>query len=233
MNIVWKTIKHKIFPKMVAYTGKYSLKLLLKTCRFEFDGLDTFKELGSKERCIVGLWHNRLILAAEILTTYAPDFQYAALISQSRDGEILSTIAESYSVGRSIRIPHDAKLAALNKAINHIRYAKEIIVVTPDGPRGPRYKIKAGLVHTAKTTGAHIVPMSWTPNKFWQLGSWDKMIFPKPFSTIHVVFGASIILEKTEGSPTDEEIGLVEEKLNVTNDKSCANMSDDRSLWPK
>ena len=58
--------------------------------------------------------------------------------------------------------------------------------MTPDGPRGPRYQCKPGALTAAEMTGAKVIGISWSASRFFQLGSWDKMVIPLPFSKIIV-----------------------------------------------
>ena len=101
-------------------------------------------------------------------------------------------------------MPHNQRHAALHAMISRLRDHKEIIVVTPDGPRGPKYVVKPGIVMAAKATGAHWCPSSWTASKHWELGTWDAMKIPKPFSKIVVTFGEAIVL----GEEVKEEVAL-------------------------
>ena len=135
------------------------------------------------------LWHNRLALVAEALTAKANDFTYNAFISNSRDGEPLALFAKSYPNGNIIRVHHQARHQALREMIACLQQKREIILITPDGPRGPRYKIKPGITLAAKQAQAWIVPFTWEADSFWELNTWDKFRIPKPFTTIVFKWG--------------------------------------------
>ncbi len=171
------------------------MRLLLFTCRFKLEGFDNFNRIASEKRCILMVWHNRLALVPEILTRFAPKHQYTAVISNSRDAEVLAILASSYG-GKTIRVPHNGRHQALRKMTQELQSGKEVIIITPDGPRGPPYQVKSGIVVAAKHSAAYIVPLSWTATRFWQLNTWDKMLIPKPFSTIRVTIGDGIQLNE-------------------------------------
>jgi hypothetical protein len=63
---------------------------------------------------------------------------------------------------------------------------------TPDGPRGPRRVAKAGVIHTARATGALIVPVGAAARWHRRLGSWDRMILPWPGSRLVFMVGTPI-----------------------------------------
>ena len=63
------------------------------------------------------------------------------------------------------------------------------IVITPDGPRGPRYKVQPGAVLLAEATGVPVIPYSVNAPHRWDLKGWDRTQIPKPFSRVEVVIG--------------------------------------------
>ena len=225
---IYKIFQQKYLPYITAYFAKFSLKLILYTCRFRVDGLEQFHQIASKKKCILMLWHNRLALVAEILYRYAPQFLYAAFVSNSRDGKSLDVLAKSYSIGKTIRVPHNAKHKALRKMINHLKYSKEIVIVIPDGPKGPRYEVKPGIAVAAKESKACIVPLTWSSTKFWQLNTWDKMILPKPFSTIVVSLGTPIKLSREDKQDLETESHYL--KTVLSNLEKCTCQQVD--TWP-
>ena len=89
----------------------------------------------------------------------------------------------------------------------------EIMVVTPDGPRGPIYQVKPGVVIAAREASACIVPITWSATRCWKLSTWDKLMLPKPFSTIHVKLGDSINIPKENKRNLKEEAKRLEEAL--------------------
>lgn len=214
---------HYIKPRLVAYGGRFFLKILTWTCRIEVDGLEEFQKHGGNGNCILLLWHNRLMLVAPIFNKHCAKFTYTAFISQSRDGEPLALFTESYKNGRCIRVRHNAKHEALREMIQRLKQSPDILLVTPDGPKGPRYKVKEGVTLAAQETGALVFPFSWSADSFWQLSSWDKMLIPKPFSKIKAVIGSPIKLDKTDSS--DMQSKILENALLKADEKASTSFS--------
>lgn len=208
---LFKRIRERWLHTIYGFLGRLILNIIGYTCRYKISGMEEFKKVASKEKCILMFWHNRLMMASEILSRYAPQFKYAALISNSRDGEVISVLANSYKQGRSIRVPHNARSAALRTLIREMNNSNEVIIITPDGPRGPVYKVKPGIIFAAKMTSACVIPLTWTANRFWKFSTWDGLILPKPFSTIEVKLGNSISFSK--GNHLQSETQNLEEAL--------------------
>lgn len=209
----WYRFKRRwILPPLVKM-GKSALRLSLSTCRIEIKGGEHLIQAASENRCILMLWHNRIAVLPEVLLKMDSPFTYCAFVSQSRDGEILALLANSYKQGRALRVPHDARHQALSKMISLLREKGEVMLVTPDGPRGPRYQVKPGIVLAAKEAPAYIVPFTWSTNRFWQLRTWDKLILPKPFSRIYVIFGEPILVPKDTNQTLEEHAQVLQQTL--------------------
>ncbi len=196
----WRKWKHTGVSYFLAFAAKYLIKSLLFTCRISIEGLESFVSSVSKERCIIMLWHNRLALVPEILYRYAPQFTYTALISKSRDGDALAILTHSYSIGKTLRVPHNARHIALKKLIDSLKTKGEVIVMTPDGPRGPRYVVKPGIALAAQEAEATLIPFSWTADRYWEFNTWDRFRLPKPFSRIRVELGLPFKIEASNQS---------------------------------
>lgn len=204
---------YKILPFLVATLGQGLIRLLLWTCRWEVKGLQDFKEVATHHKCILMLWHNCLTITPSILYKFAPDFIYAALVSNSRDGHLIAAVIHSYQAGRTILVPHNARYQALKKVTRHLEEKKEVVIITPDGPRGPCYQIKPGVAIAARETAAHVVPLTWTATRMWKLNTWDKLKIPKPFSTIQVSFEKAIVFTKDSNLTLKQAQDILQEAL--------------------
>ncbi len=231
IRALYQRFKKKSLPYIFAYIGKAIVRFLVYTCRFKVEGVEQFVQMGSSRPCIVMLWHNRLALCAEIVSQFAPQFMYAAFVSNSRDGEPLAILAESYPCGTTIRVPHTGRHEALKKMIERLKQGKEVMLITPDGPRGPRYEVKPGITLAAQQTGAAVFPMSWSATRFWQFNTWDRLILPKPFSTISVIFGSPVELEQ-QNSPLEESTKTLENALKGIDFKACTSLFTNPAEWP-
>jgi lysophospholipid acyltransferase (LPLAT)-like uncharacterized protein len=61
-------------------------------------------------------------------------------------------------------------------------------VITPDGPRGPRFKFKPGALLLAQMSGRPILPMAYAASRAWRI-KWDKFVIPVPFARIAIAIG--------------------------------------------
>lgn len=113
----------------------------------------------------------------------------ASLVSQSKDGEILTRILDKwgYKVIRGSSSQGGKESLAELTAISKQGYKA---IVTPDGPRGPKEEIKNGVLKLSFETGKPIIPVKIIyKNKFVLDKSWDNFEIPYPFSKCEAQFG--------------------------------------------
>jgi hypothetical protein len=136
-------------------------------------------------------WHNRLMFYPAVFPKRLR-IRAKAVVSASRDGQYVADFIKQFGIeslrGSSSKRGAAAQLAAVEK----LRKDKSIIIFTPDGPRGPRYKMKAGPIHLASITGAEVAPVTINYSSCWSMRSWDGFQIPKPFAKITLVIGDPI-----------------------------------------
>lgn len=191
---VWYGFKRDVLPYPLAFIGKYGMKLLLNTCKIEISGLHHLSQPASG-KCILMLWHNRIAVMCEFFERYLPKRHYAAFLSKSRDGEPIARVIGKYPNSGCIRVAHNLRHQALREAIGYLNATDGILLITPDGPKGPPYKIKPGILLAAKEAQAPIIALSWEASKYWELKTWDKFRLPKPFSHIKICLSHPIYLD--------------------------------------
>ncbi len=139
-------------------------------------------------------------------------FSYAALVSGHRDGEILSSIIHSYPNAHAIRSSPKTRYQALREVIRYVQN-QHIVIITPDGPRGPQYEIKPGIAIAALETQACVIPLNWEAKKYWEFKTWDRQRFPKPFTTIRVCFASPIRFDQSPPPSIEEAKKILRQAL--------------------
>lgn len=133
------------------------------------------------------------------------------IISQHGDGRIVAGAIKRLGIdsidGSSTKGGRDA----LNRAVDLLNEGSTVII-TPDGPRGPIYQSKAGVIRMAQKTGIPISPSALYAESKWEFSSWDKMFLPKPFSRVVLALGEKM---KIEAEMTSEEFEAAQRMLNA------------------
>src|SRR5437764_680261 len=168
--------------------GVRLLQVWARTLRFEIDDRAGVVDNPAAENYIGALWHNRLLIFPLVLRRFFPQRSGAALISASRDGDLLADAVQRFGYdvirGSSSRMGATAILQ-----LTQVLASGRDVVITPDGPRGPAYELGPGIIFLARKSGAAVLPMNLEFSHCWRLGSWDRFIVPRPFSRVRVLFG--------------------------------------------
>ena len=167
--------------------------------------LETLEEEGGPY--LTAVWHNSLLYFVPLL---AP-FGYHGLVSRSRDGDDIAWVMARFRFPVLRGSTSTGAAAALREALRLLSHGKKVIF-TPDGPRGPRYVLKSGLVALARKKQVPIVPLVYSTPRRWQFGSWDKMRLPKPFSTVTVLVGNPIVVGQGDAS-LEQDRARVEQEM--------------------
>jgi len=163
-------------------------EVLGRTWRFSMTGrcdLDPFRDRGKKR--IYAFWHSHLLP----LAFYFRNTGKTAVISGSRDGARAAAIARAWGHAVIHGSSSHGGALALRGCIRELQRDRSI-VITPDGPRGPREIAKKGVAQIALIAGVAVIPISVLPEHAWQLKSWDRFMIPKPFSRVAIHIGAPL-----------------------------------------
>ena len=150
-------IKMNVLPPL----GAGLIRFLGRTSRITTVGGEKIDELYQRgHNIIIAFWHGRQLMMP---LTYRGKLAYI-LISRHRDGELIYRIVQRFGF-RSVRgSTTRGGTEALRQLIRLSRRGADL-VITPDGPKGPRYKVQDGLVYLAKLTGLPIVPLAFACSK--------------------------------------------------------------------
>lgn len=164
--------------------GTAYLGLVGRTTRYRVTGFDEANRLRREGPVVWVFWHNRLLGP---LVPYR-DQGVGVVISRSSDGELISRIVERFGYvpirGSSSR----GGSAALRGVLRHLASGRDV-ALTPDGPRGPRYRVQPGAAAAAVRGGAPLVPVGAAFSRRWVAPSWDRFQVPLPFGRTEIVMG--------------------------------------------
>jgi lysophospholipid acyltransferase (LPLAT)-like uncharacterized protein len=191
--------------------GFHLLKMLGRTLRYEIEDRAGIVGKPVSENYIGALWHNRLLIFPLVLRRFFSNRHGAALISASRDGDLLSDAIRRFDYdvvrGSSSRLGATALLQLGDVLARH-----GDVVITPDGPRGPAYELGPGIIFLAQKTGAAVLPINMEYSSCWRVKSWDRFIIPRPFSKVRLIIDRP---ERIRSTASDAEFEA--ERLRLQN----------------
>jgi lysophospholipid acyltransferase (LPLAT)-like uncharacterized protein len=75
--------------------------------------------------------------------------------------------------------------------VNYLRLGYST-VINPDGPNGPAFVLKKGILHLSLKSNVPIVPLRFRSSRYRELKTWDRKKLPSPFSEIEMKIGDPI-----------------------------------------
>lgn len=181
--------------KFLAFLVLQVFRLIAVTCRYRYHGEDHLPKRadGLRGGFIMAFWHQNLISA---MFAERGRRCFATMISRSRDGDAISAVAEGLGYrpvrGSSKRDGRDKGGLEARDELVDLMQAGYPGAVTVDGPVGPLYKVRSGVIDISRLAQVPVVPYYAVASRYWSFPSWDRIRMPKPFSTVHVFYGKPI-----------------------------------------
>ena len=184
------------------------------TTRIYWFKTDEFLQLEKEgKNYIYAIWHNQQLF---LLYPYRGQ-KICSLISLSDDGEFIARVLPKFGM-KAVRGSTTRGGARALIKLKNIAEAGYHPMLTPDGPRGPIYKVQHGILFLALKTGLPIVPVGTALSHKIKVGSWDKMRVPLPFGKTALTYGKAVYVRSDEEM---ESAALeLEKQLNWATDQS-------------
>lgn len=165
------------------------LAFIRRTTRWTHENVECMEPVLVTGAPAIGLfWHGRIPLCLGLAQIWWARTGMRCMVSPSADGEFIAqalTRAHFPAIRTSSAKKGDAAkaragVAAIREAINWVN-GGGVLIVTPDGPRGPAEVIAPGALQIARKTGAPIYMMGVAVQRGIVLDTWDKVTFAWPF----------------------------------------------------
>lgn len=190
--------RRRMAAPLVRGVAPLLFRLFSLTWRYEVLGAEHRAAAEEGGGSIFTMWHGRMLLPVRHFRRVAA--HYTILVSRSGDGDLSEVFLQGCGFpvvrGSSSR----GRASALRALLTVLRRG-DTVVVTPDGPRGPRHRINQGVAWLAKATGRPALPAGFACSRCWELPTWDRYNVPKPFARIVISYGEPVHVPRD----TDDE----------------------------
>jgi lysophospholipid acyltransferase (LPLAT)-like uncharacterized protein len=170
---------------------------------------------------LCAFWHGRMAMMGMAWPREVP---IALLQSPHRDGQLMARVAELFGQSTVWGSSTRGGAGALREVVARLR-GGGWCAATPDGPRGPRMRVAAGIVAMARLGGAPILPVSFSTTRGRELGTWDRLLLPWPFGRGAIVVGEPVAVAADADAAALERarLALEEALMRVTReaDRLC------------
>ena len=174
---------------IVACLAVWLFRVLFLTLRVRFREVDPRTHLYTRggPSFIYGIWHDAIVYSMFA----GRHHRTVALVSKHQDGSYLARGLAMVGVRLVRGSSGKSGFSALRQLLSVPR--ERNVVITPDGPRGPRHQAKPGMIFLASRSGRAVVPAGFAAVRSWRIrGSWTDLEIPKPFTTVYFLMGPPI-----------------------------------------
>ncbi|WP_244147395.1 lysophospholipid acyltransferase family protein [Desulfovermiculus halophilus] len=164
----------------------WTVRAWSRTLRYKRLGFAPVQEARAQGPVIFALWHDELFAPCYLHR----DEQIVAVVSASRDGEILAQVMARLGFQLARGSSSRNGMQAVRRVLQLIERSRSDAVLTVDGPKGPRHEVKEGAVYIAAKSGLPVVPVRVHAHPVKRFSkAWDKFQLPLPGARCVVHYG--------------------------------------------
>ncbi|MFT7534568.1 MAG: lysophospholipid acyltransferase (LPLAT)-like uncharacterized protein [Hyphomicrobiaceae bacterium] len=189
----FRRFRRRVGTVLVEWLAPLILRLIARTWRIERTGEAGLKLLRSERPWVCTMWHGRMLTLMPVKHHCRRNI--GVLVSPSDDGGLAKRALDKFRY-QVVRGSLSKRGATAMREMHELLTADGQLVITPDGPRGPRHSINTGAAWLARATGVPIIPVSTAMSRAWRFKSWDRMCIPKPFARVLVHYGDPVTIDK-------------------------------------
>ncbi len=207
------------------------LDLALRTTRWTVVGEEHAAAATAGEPTVAAFWHEQLPMLPALwmhMRRHGAQGRPRVLVSKHRDGRFIATVVRRFGVvvvhgssskDGSARDVSEKGGAAGMRVLLAVMQAGEHVLITPDGPRGPRRQASPGVAQLAGLSGAAVLPIGAQTSRRRVLPTWDRMLAPLPWGRGVIVCGAPIRVPRLGW---EAALPAIEAALNTVADQADA-----------
>ncbi|MEQ8355468.1 MAG: lysophospholipid acyltransferase family protein [Kiloniellaceae bacterium] len=169
--------------------------------------------LDADKPLILCMWHGRMFFLSGGWPK--PPGKLGVLASAHRDGQLIARGAKAFGYVTVLGSSRRGGATAL-RGMGRLLDQGTTVVITPDGPKGPRMRFKPGAVKAAQMTGAPLVALTGSARPRKLFGTWDRFCLPLPFARAVIHFGPPVFVPRDADAATLESCrAAAEDSLNT------------------
>ena len=221
-----RLLRHPATQAVLVWLGSHYLRFALRTTRWVVDGAEHLDPCLAGHPVVAAFWHERLALMPALwlsLRRIDPGQRGHVLVSRHRDGQLIGAVMRRFGVGVVHGSTHRGGAAGA-RAARRLLASGQHLIITPDGPRGPRRVAAPGVVQIAAMAAVRVLPCAAQTLRRRVLRTWDRMIVPLPFSRGILVCLPPIAVPRDAGADPDHaaSLGAITAALTAAADRADA-----------
>lgn len=166
--------RRKLGALLLPHLAPPLLRTLARSWKVDILGAEHWDAAYASPGMLATMWHGRMVLGMPP----GAGKGLSVLVSPSADGRLVPPLLERFGYSWVLGSSNKNPARAVREMLERLK-AGGRIVITPDGPRGPRHSTNPGPAWMARATGFPILPVGCVADPAWHLSSWDHFTIPK------------------------------------------------------
>jgi hypothetical protein len=185
--------------------------IVFSTCKVREHGRENLDACKRSGPFTVAVWHYAVLVAVSRMR----GMDWVVMVSGSKDAEYVSQLMKRMKIETVRGSRGKGGLKAIQEMGRLMKDGEKNAAIIADGSQGPPRVAQAGAVLLASKTGAPILPIAWSAKRYKAFRSWDRTIFPLPFSEVSLWYGKPIMVpEKLKAADLEHFRLEMEKSLN-------------------
>ncbi|MEW6040163.1 MAG: lysophospholipid acyltransferase family protein, partial [Elusimicrobiota bacterium] len=172
------------------------IKFICGSSKIEKVNFEAIEGLRKKFGSIIyAFWHGRQLA---LLYNHRQE-GVVIMSSYSKDGELQTKILTSFGYD-VVRGSHQKRGAVEGtiEMLKKVEHQNKDAAFAVDGPHGPGFEVKEGVLYIARKTKRPILPISYSAKYRKVLSNWDRYLAPAPFNRIVIVYGRPVEVNEND-----------------------------------
>ena len=217
----WRRFRRAVGGAAIPWLAPSTVSLLSRSWELETLGREHSDVVIGGPGGLVAMWHGRMILG---VAAYG-DQDIHVLVSPSKDGDLAEKLLTRFGYHVIRGSTNKRSAGALREMVKRLSRGAQI-VITPDGPRGPRHSVNQGTAWLSKITGFPILPAGLVCDRAWRLKSWDRFTIPKPRARVVIAFGEPIhVSSDASTEELDQATARMRERIIAAEVRGCEHLA--------
>ncbi|MFV0432183.1 MAG: lysophospholipid acyltransferase family protein [Alphaproteobacteria bacterium] len=205
---IYTFLKKPFVQQLIVSTAALYLRLVYISSRKVIVNPERAKDFVEAKQYMLGcFWHGRLCYAP--VTWHLGKNPVAMLISNHNDGQIISNVIGKLHIKTIAGSTGKEGIQALKKTVETLQ-KEHSVCFTPDGPKGPAFKVSEGVLAAARLSGVPIISVGLSSTLVKRVNSWDCFFIPFPFGKMAIVWGEPIYVPK---DAKGDDLAIYRQKL--------------------
>lgn len=213
MGLTKKFLKSDGVRRFLCWLISLYLRLVYHTSRWDHREAEFLDPLAEKDEAfVIALWHNRVVMMP-----YAwrrKNRPITIFTSDHRDGKLVAYSMGWFGFDTVFGSTKRTEMKTIRLIVRSLREGR-LFGMTPDGPRGPRMRVKAGVVAMARMANVAIIPVAYSCKRRVVMDTWDRLIVPLPFTSGVFLWGEPVRMPPGASAEELEEARLLLEERMV------------------